>query len=115
MAVAYFVLNETHMDQQTQTQLEAAAFRRLVKHLDTRKDVQNIDLMILAGFCRNCLSKWLMAAAEENNVPMDYDQAREHVYCMPYEQWKNTHQLPATDAQVSAFSAIEKAKKLAKI
>jgi hypothetical protein len=56
-----------------------------------------------------------MAAAEENNVPMDYDQAREHVYCMPYEQWKNTHQLPATDAQVSAFSAIEKAKKLAKI
>ncbi len=114
MAVAIFVLNETYMDQRTQTQLEAAAFRRLVKHLDTRKDVQNIDLMILAGFCRNCMSKWLMAAAEENNVPMDYDQAREHVYCMPYDQWKNTHQLPATKAQMSAFSAIEKAKKEAK-
>ena len=115
MAVAYFVLNETHMDQQTQTQLEAAAFRRLVKHLDTRKDVQNIDLMILAGFCRNCLSKWLMAAAEENNVPMDYDQAREHVYCMPYGEWKDHHQSPATEAQMVAFKAMEQAKKLAKV
>ena len=84
-------------------------------YLTDHSQLANIDLMILAGFCRNCLSKWLMAAAEENNVPMDYDQARAHVYCMPYEQWKNTHQLPATDAQVSAFSAIEKAKKLAKI
>ena len=115
MVVDYFGLSETHMDQQTQTELEAAAFRRLVKHLDTRKDVQNIDLMILAGFCRNCMSKWLMAAAKDSNVPMDYDQAREHVYCMPYDQWKDAHQLPATEAQMSAFAATETAKKMAKI
>lgn len=115
MAVAYFGLNEIYMDQQTQTELEAAAFRTLVKHLDNRKDVQNIDLMILAGFCRNCMSKWLMAAAEEKGVAMDYDQAREHVYCMPYGEWKDNHQLPATEAQMTAFSAIEKAKTMAKV
>ena len=114
MAVAYFGLYERDMDQQTQTELEAAAFRSLVKHLDKRKDVQNIDLMILAGFCRNCMSKWLMAAAEDQGVAMDYDQAREHVYCMPYCEWKDNHQLPATDAQMAAFSANEKAKKMAK-
>jgi len=98
------------MDQQTQTELEAAAFRSLVKHLDKRKDVQNIDLMILAGFCRNCMSKWLMGAAKDKGVAMDYDQAREQVYCMPYDEWKKDHQLPATEAQMSAFAAIEKAK-----
>ncbi|MBT7330936.1 MAG: DUF1244 domain-containing protein, partial [Oceanospirillaceae bacterium] len=81
---------------QTQTEMEAAAFRKLVAHLDSRKDVQNIDLMILAGFCRNCMSKWLMAAADEQGVAMDYDQAREQVYRMPYEQWKQNHQTPAT-------------------
>ena len=91
------------MDQQTQTELEAAAFRRLLKHLDDRKDVQNIDLMILAGFCRNCLSKWYMGAAEERGIDVDYDQAREHVYGMPYSEWKDKHQQKATPEQLAAF------------
>jgi hypothetical protein len=98
------------MDQQTQTELEAAAFRRLLSHLDERKDVQNIDLMILSGFCRNCLSKWMMAAADEKGVAMDYDQALEHVYGMPYSEWKEHHQLPATEEQLAAFAAVEAAK-----
>ena len=98
------------MDQQTQTELEAAAFRRLLSHLDERKDVQNIDLMTLSGFCRNCLSKWMLAAADEQGVAMDYDQAREHVYGMPYSEWKNKHQLPATAEQLAAFAAVEAAK-----
>lgn len=76
----------------TQTELEAAAFRRLLAHLDERKDVQNIDLMNLAGFCRNCLSKWYLAAAEEKGIAMDYDAAREYVYGMPYSQWKEQYQ-----------------------
>lgn len=80
------------MDQQTQTELEAAAFRRLVAHLQERKDVQNIDLMNLAGFCRNCLSKWYLAPAEQQGVAMDYDAAREHVYGMPYDEWKEKYQ-----------------------
>lgn len=80
------------MDKQTQTELEAAAFRRLVAHLQERKDVQNIDLMELAGFCRNCLSKWYLAAAEQQGVEMDYDAAREYVYGMPYEEWKQKYQ-----------------------
>ena len=92
------------MDQQTQTELEAAAFRRLLKHLDERKDAQNIDLMILAGFCRNCLSKWMMAAADEHGVEMDYDQAREHVYGMPYSEWKEKYQSPATDEQLQEMA-----------
>ena len=98
------------MDQQTQTELEAAAFRRLLSHLDERKDVQNIDLMTLSGFCRNCLSKWMLAAADEQGVAMDYDQAREHVYGMPYSEWKDKHQLPATAEQLAAFAAVEAAK-----
>lgn len=81
------------MDQQTQTELEAAAFRRLTAHLQERTDVQNIDLMDLAGFCRNCLAKWYLAAAEEKGLSVDYDQAREHVYGMPYEEWKDKHQI----------------------
>ena len=80
------------MDQQTQTELEAAAFRRLVAHLQERKDVQNIDLMNLAGFCRNCLSKWYLAAAEQQGIAMDYDSAREYVYGMSYEEWKQKYQ-----------------------
>lgn len=92
------------MDKQTQTELEAAAFRALVAHLDARKDVQNIDLMNLAGFCRNCLSKWYLAAAQEQGVAMDYDQAREQVYGMPYEEWKNKHQPAATPEQLAAFA-----------
>ena len=72
--------------------IEAGAFRRLLEHLDSRKDVQNIELMELAGFCRNCLAKWYMAAAEEEGLEMDYDSARERIYGMPYEEWKARHQ-----------------------
>jgi hypothetical protein len=77
---------------ETQTELEAAAFRRLLSHLQENTDVQNIDLMNLAGFCRNCLSKWYLAAAEEKGVEMDYDKAREYVYGMPYSEWKDKYQ-----------------------
>ncbi|MFW5425671.1 MAG: DUF1244 domain-containing protein [Methylophagaceae bacterium] len=80
------------MDKQTQLELEAAAFRRLTSHLQERTDVQNIDLMDLAGFCRNCLAKWYLAAAEGKEVKIDYDQAREHVYGMPYDEWKGKYQ-----------------------
>jgi hypothetical protein len=80
------------MDEKTQTEIEAAAFRRLVQHMRERTDVQNLDLMNLAGFCRNCLAKWYRAAAEERGVALDYEQAREIVYGMPYEQWKAEHQ-----------------------
>ncbi|MCK8517265.1 DUF1244 domain-containing protein [Methylonatrum kenyense] len=80
------------MDKQTQTELEAAAFRALVAHLRERKDVQNLDLMNLAGFCRNCLSKWYLAAAEERGIEMDYEQAREIIYGMSYAEWKDTYQ-----------------------
>jgi hypothetical protein len=77
---------------QTQTEIEAAAFRRLIAHLDSRKDVQNIDLMNLAGFCRNCLAKWYSAAASEQGVEVDYEQARETIYGMPYADWKEQYQ-----------------------
>lgn len=93
------------MDDDTRTALEAAAFRTLVAHLRERPDVQNIDLMNLAGFCRNCLSKWYRAAAEERGVGMDYDQAREIVYGMPYEEWKARHQTEATSEQRAAWDA----------
>lgn len=92
------------MDKQTQIELEAAAFRHLVKHLDERKDVQNIDLMNLAGFCRNCLSKWYLAAAQEQGVDMDYDRAREVVYGMPYNDWKEKYQKPATKEQLEEYA-----------
>ncbi len=91
------------MDKQTQTEIEAAVFRRLLDHLDSRKDAQNIDLMILAGFCRNCLSKWYMSEAKERGEAVDYDQARELVYKEPYDSWKDKHQLPATQEQQAAF------------
>ncbi len=80
------------MDPQTRTELEAAAFRTLVEHLRERKDVQNLDLMNLAGFCRNCLSKWYLAAAEERGIDMDYEQAREIIYGMSYAEWKEKYQ-----------------------
>ncbi len=98
------------MDQQTQTEIEAATFRRFLKHLDDNKDVQNIDLMILADFCRNCLAKWYMAEAKERGEDIDYDQAREVVYGMPYSEWKDKFQLPATDEQMAAFNARQQAK-----
>jgi len=91
------------IDAQTQTELEAAVFRRLIAHLDKRSDVQNIDLMNLAGFCRNCLSKWYVAAAEEKNITLDYENARERVYGIPYEEWKGKYQKPATQEQLSSF------------
>jgi uncharacterized protein len=91
------------MDDQTRLELEAAAFRGLVAHLQKRKDVQNIDIMNLAGFCRNCLSKWYMAAAQERGADVDYDQAREIVYGMTYDEWKTNHQSPASDEQKSLF------------
>ncbi len=91
------------MDKQTQTELEAAAFRRLLNHLQTHTDVQNMDLMILADFCRNCLAKWYLSAAEEHNVELDYDTAREKIYGMKYEQWKSKFQTPATPEQMQAY------------
>ena len=93
------------MDDETRTALEAAAFRTLVAHLRERTDVQNIDLMNLAGFCRNCLSKWYRAAAEEQGIGMDYDEAREIVYGMPYPEWKARHQTEATPEQRAAWEA----------
>ena len=87
----------------TEEKIEAAVFRRLLEHLDSRKDAQNIDLMNLAGFCRNCLSKWYMAAAAEEGVEIDYDKARERIYGMPYEEWKAKYQTEATPAQLAAF------------
>lgn len=95
---------EGKLDERTRTELEAAAFRRLVTHLRERTDVQNIDLMNLAGFCRNCLSKWYRAAAEEKGLDMSYEQAREIVYGMPYEEWKAKHQNEATPDQQAAFA-----------
>jgi hypothetical protein len=83
--------------------IEAAVFRRLLEHLDANKDVQNIDLMNLAGFCRNCLSKWYVAAAQERGVEIDYEAARERVYGMPYGQWKAQYQTEATPEQQAAF------------
>jgi len=91
------------LDDQTRTELEAAAFRGLVKHLQKRTDAQNIDIMNLAGFCRNCLSKWYMAEAEARGIEMDYDQAREAIYGMPYGEWKDKHQAPASDEQKRKF------------
>ena len=91
------------MDELTRTKLEAAAFRGLVEHLQRRTDVQNIDLMNLSGFCRNCLSKWYMNAAADEGVEMDYDQAREVVYGMPFAEWKSSYQKPASDEQMKAF------------
>ena len=96
------------MDDKTRTELEAATFRRLVEHLRERKDVQNIDLMNLAGFCRNCLSKWYRGAAEERGLDLSYEQAREIVYGMPYEDWKARHQTEATGEKLDKFAASHK-------
>ena len=96
------------MDPQLQTRLEAAAFRRLLAHLNDRKDVQNIDLMILSGFCRNCLSKWYAAAAEAEGLSMDLETARERVYGMPYKDWKNQYQQPVPEEKLRAYEASQK-------
>lgn len=91
------------INEPVKTEVEAAVYRRLVEHLRARTDVQNIDLMNLADFCRNCLAKWYKAAAEERGVAVDYEQAREIVYGMPYPEWKARHQKPATPEQQEAW------------
>tara|TARA_R110000868_G_scaffold77465_4_gene221778 strand:- start:96 stop:398 length:303 start_codon:yes stop_codon:yes gene_type:complete len=96
------------MDKATQTELEAAAFRRLVAHLGARTDVQNIDLMILAGFCRNCLADWVRDAGAEAGVEMSKDEARARIYGEPFADWKAKHQPEATTAQLAAFEAAQK-------
>ena len=96
------------MDDKTRIELEAAAFRTLVDHLRKRTDVQNIDLMNLAGFCRNCLSKWYRAAAEERGQTLSEPEARQIVYGMPYEEWKAKYQKEATAGQKQAFAATHK-------
>ena len=90
-------------DEKTRTELEAAAFRRLVEHLRARTDVQNIDLMNLAGFCRNCLSNWMKDAADARRVPMSKDESRELIYGMPYEEWKAKHQKEASKDERASF------------
>jgi hypothetical protein len=92
------------LDDATRTELEAAAFRTLVAHLRARTDVQNIDLMNLAGFCRNCLSNWLKDAADARGIALTKDESREAVYGMPYEEWKSRHQKDASPAQLAAMS-----------
>jgi hypothetical protein len=87
----------------SQQALEAAAFRRLLEHLDSRKDVQNIDLMNLAGFCRNCLSKWYVAAAKADNIELEYEDARARIYGMPYAEWKEKYQADARPEQLQQF------------
>jgi uncharacterized protein len=94
----------SNLDEQQQTELEAAAFRRLVQHLRARTDVQNIDMMNLAGFCRNCLSNWYREAAEEKGLAVSKEASREMVYGMPYEDWKNLHQSEADATQKAAFA-----------
>ena len=91
------------LDQKTQTELEAAAYRRLVAHLARRTEVQNIDLMNLAGFCRNCLANWLKDAADERDLALSKDEARLYVYGMPYNDWKARHQTEASEAQKESF------------
>ncbi|WP_257280803.1 MULTISPECIES: DUF1244 domain-containing protein [unclassified Endozoicomonas] len=96
------------IDQETQDKLDAATFRRLLKHLDDHKEVQNIDLMILANFCRNCLGKWYKTAADDLGVEVSDNEARERIYGMPYSQWKEKHQQPASEEQLAAFEARRK-------
>jgi hypothetical protein len=93
------------MDDKTRTELEAAAFRRLIEHLRARTEVQNLDLMNLAGFCRNCLSNWMKDAADARGVPMTKEQSREAIYGMPYDEWKAKYQKEASQDQQAKFKA----------
>ena len=95
------------MDAAQSNALDAAVLRRLLQHFDERKDVQNIELMILAGFCRNCLSKWYVEAARDLGIDVDLDAARERVYGMPYGEWKGKYQQPATDEQLARFAKVQ--------
>jgi len=94
------------LDKQTQTELEADVLRTLIGHLDKRSDVQNIDLMNLAGFCRNCLSKWYVAAAREKGLEVSMDEARQQIYGMSYDEWKAKYQKDATPEQVETFNKV---------
>ena len=89
-------------------EIEAAVFRKLIAHLDENRQLQNIDMMILANFCRNCLGKWYAAAAAERGIEIEYEQARDAIYGMPYKDWKNAHQLPATAEQLEILKARQK-------
>ena len=91
------------MNKQTEIEIQAAAFRGLVKHLQQRTDVQNIELMNLAGFCRNCLSKWVKSASDQHGGELEYEQALEMIYSMPYDKWKAEYQQAATEQQISDF------------
>ena len=97
-----------NIDQQTQTEIEAAAWRKLVEHFQKRSDVQNIDLMNLAGFCRNCMSKWYKSGAAAQGIELDYEAAREIIYAMTYAEWKAQYQKKASEEQLTAFNAITK-------
>ncbi len=96
------------LDDETRTEVEASVLRRLLKHLDNNKEVQNIDLMILANFCRNCLSKWYVAGAEEQGVELGIEEAHQAVYGMSYADWKSQHQTEATPEQLAALEARKK-------
>jgi hypothetical protein len=98
-------------DEKTRTELEAAVYRRLVEHLRSRADVQNIDLMNLAGFCRNCLSNWMKDAADAKGVPMTKEESREVVYGMPYDEWRGKYQKEATAQQKAAFEKAQSSQK----
>lgn len=97
-------LEESEMDDNTKTKLEAAVFRKLLDHLRGREDVQNIEMMNLAGFCRNCLSRWYLEAADDTGIAMTKDEARETIYGMPYGEWKDRHQTEATPEQLEKFA-----------
>ena len=99
------------MDEQTRLEIEAAAWRKLVGHFQKRTDVQNIDLMNLAGFCRNCMSKWYQGAANERGVALDYEQARELIYGMPYTEFKDRYQQVASSEQLAAYAAVRPEQK----
>jgi len=99
----FATVEDTTMDDKTRTELEAAVYRRLVEHLRSRTDVQNIDLMNLAGFCRNCLSNWMKDAADAKNLAMSKDESREIVYGMPYDEWRSKYQKDASPDQKAAF------------
>lgn len=105
------LVKDRMMDDQTRLEVEAAAWRKLVEHFQKRTDVQNIDLMNLAGFCRNCMSKWYKGAADEHGVALDYEQARELIYGMPYAEFKDRYQQVATPEQLAAYDAIRPEQK----
>ena len=96
------------IDSNTQTEIEAAVFRKMIEHFRKYPEVQNIELMNLAYFCRNCFSKWYMGAAKDQGIEIDYDQAREIVYGMPFEQYKSNHQLKASEEQLEKFESSQK-------